>query len=394
VKWDCICLPKDQGGLGVKNLALFKLTLLGKWKRRFLTESEAVWAELLRFRYGHLPAQLLNSNALSYNVKSSLWWRDIIGLEKGSNDKWFMSNIGRCVENGKNIGFWKFKWFGDQPFSLLFPDLFAKESYKEALISERMQGGGNVLAWSWNWSEQLTPSEAHQLEYLKELLLGFSLNSNSDDMWRWKSGTMGFFSVRSCYSLLLASRPVEEVDENILAAIKILWRNDVPSKVLVFGWRLLLDRLPTRSALNHRGILLNSFDLTCVFCSLNLEDSSHLFFSCQFVKRIWAAISSWIGKDIPTGEVGCNNFMWFGELVRLKKTGGRVNHLIWLAVTWNIWKHRNQVIFEGANPDLIAIVNDIKSMSWFWFSNQYGRKFRSTMLQWCLDHLGCINSNF
>jgi hypothetical protein len=277
---------------------------------------------------------------------------------------------------------------------LLFPDLFAKESYKEAMISERMQGGGNALAWSWNWSEQLSPSEVHQLEYLKELLLGFSLNSNSDDRWRWKFETMGFFSVRSCYSLLLASRPVEEVDENILAAIKILWRNDVPSKILVFGWRLLLDRLPTRSALNHRGILLNSLDLTCVFCSLYLEDSNHLFFSCQFVKRIWAAISSWIGNDIPTEVVGWNNFMRFGELLRLNKAGRRVNHLIWLAITWNIWKHRNQVIFQGANPDLIAIVNDIKSISWFWFSNRYGRNSKSTMLQWCLDPLGCINNNF
>jgi hypothetical protein len=125
-----------------------------------------------------------------------------------------------------------------------------------------------------------------------------------------------------------------------------------------------------------------------------LEDSNHLFFSCQFVKRIWAAISSWIGNDIPTEVVGWNNFMRFGELLRLNKAGRRVNHLIWLAITWNIWKHRNQVIFQGANPDLIAIVNDIKSISWFWFSNRYGRNSKSTMLQWCLDPLGCINSNF
>jgi hypothetical protein len=52
------------------------------------------------------------------------------------------------------------------------------------------------------------------------------------------------------------------------------------------------------------------------------------------------------------------------------------------------------VIFQGANPDLNAIVNDIKLVSWFWFSNRYGRNFRSTMLHWCLDPLGCINSNF
>jgi hypothetical protein len=83
VTWDQICLPKEQGGLGVKNLALFNKALLGKWKWRILTEGEAVWADLLRLRYGHLPTNLLAGNTLSYTVKSSLWWRDIIGLDRG-----------------------------------------------------------------------------------------------------------------------------------------------------------------------------------------------------------------------------------------------------------------------------------------------------------------------
>jgi hypothetical protein len=63
------------------------------------------------------------------------------------------------------------------------------------------------------------------------------------------------------------SQATEEIDVNVLAAIKKLWKIDIPSKVLVFGWRLLLARLPTRSALNHRGILLHPRDLSYVFCS-------------------------------------------------------------------------------------------------------------------------------
>jgi hypothetical protein len=96
-----------------------------------------------------------------------------------------------------------------------------------------------------------------------------------------------------------------------------------------------------------------------------VEDSSHLFFPCHFSKRIWAAIASWVGKDIPTGADGWNHFLLFGELVRLKKDGGRVSRLIWLATTWGIWKHRNHVIFQGANPDIKTLVNEIKYISWF-----------------------------
>ena len=84
--------------------------------------------------------------------------------------------------------------------------------------------------------------------------------------------------------------------------------------------------------------------------------------------------------------------MLFGELVNLKKEGGRVSRLIWLATMWSIWKHRNNVIFKGVNPDATTLVNEIKTTSWLWFSNRYGRNTSPSFLHWCLDPLGCINS--
>ncbi|KAK2445049.1 hypothetical protein QL285_016023 [Trifolium repens] len=294
VSWDQICLPKERGGLGVNNLSLFNYALLGKWKWRLLTEGDAVWAELLRFRYGHLPTQLLAGNASAYNIKSSLWWRDIVGIARGISENWFMSNIGCCVGEGKNVGFWKFQWFGDQPFNMLFPELFAKETFKDVLIVERMQGNGSNRVWNWNWQHPLTNSEAQQLTALQELLIGFTINQDSEDRWKWKDGSMGLFSVKSCYSRLNEVRPIEELDTNVKAAITKLWKIDAPSKALVLGWRLLLDRLLTRSALHRRGILHNSNDLLCVFCSLHDEDSSHLFLTCQFSKGLWNEIANWI----------------------------------------------------------------------------------------------------
>jgi hypothetical protein len=319
IKWDQICLSKAQGGLGVKNLTLFNKALLCKWKWRFLTEDEAIWVDLLRFRYGHLPSILLTGNVSSNNVKSSLWWRDIIRLERENDESWFMPNIGCSVGDGKNIGFWRFKWYGVQSFSDLFPDLFAKEAVKDVMISERLKYDGTALSWSWQWLQHLTPSEVHNLEELKELLAGFSLTSDCPDRWRWKPDSMGFFSVRSCYSILNASQPAIALDGNVLISVNKRWKVDVPSKALVFGWRFLLDKLPTRSALNHRGIMTNPLDLHCIFCSLSEEDYDHLFFSCPFSKEIWAAISRWLGKNILTGVDRWTHFLRFGELIRLKK---------------------------------------------------------------------------
>ena len=32
VKWENVCLPKEKGGLGVKDLRKFNTALLGKWR--------------------------------------------------------------------------------------------------------------------------------------------------------------------------------------------------------------------------------------------------------------------------------------------------------------------------------------------------------------------------
>lgn len=51
VSWEKVCLPKHKGGLGVKNLELFNISLLSKWRWRCLVDKTAVWYKLLHFKY-------------------------------------------------------------------------------------------------------------------------------------------------------------------------------------------------------------------------------------------------------------------------------------------------------------------------------------------------------
>jgi hypothetical protein len=58
-KWNIICRPKDQGGLGVEVLELKNKCLPSKWLYKLQTE-EGVWQQLLRNKYLHsksLPEQ-------------------------------------------------------------------------------------------------------------------------------------------------------------------------------------------------------------------------------------------------------------------------------------------------------------------------------------------------
>ncbi|GAU22230.1 hypothetical protein TSUD_227660 [Trifolium subterraneum] len=325
--WDQICLPKELGGLGVKNLDLFNVALLNKWKWRFLTDNDALWADLLRFRYGHLPTLVIGGSPIPLGAKYSTWWKDIMSSGREAESDGFQTNVRAVVGNGNNIGFWKFKWFGNQPFNELFPNLFAKETHLNVMIAERLGGNGVSYMSSWQWVDRLSTEEANQMKELSEPLVGFSLHPFNSDRWRWIQESSGIFSVKSYYNVLIENSHMEELDINVLTAIRQLCRNDVPSKVLFFGWRLLLERPPTRVALNHRGILLNQQDLSCIFCSLIHEDCSHLFFQCPFSKSVWEAVCTWVEKGYPTWAEGWNHFRLFGDMVKLRDCD-RIRHLI------------------------------------------------------------------
>jgi hypothetical protein len=70
-----------------------------------------------------LPSRLLNGVQVVIDTKDSIWWMDVLGIGRGVEVDWFKSNVSHCVDNGYNIGCWKFKLFGNQPFNELFSNL-------------------------------------------------------------------------------------------------------------------------------------------------------------------------------------------------------------------------------------------------------------------------------
>jgi hypothetical protein len=49
-KWNIICLPKDQGGLGIQDFKLKNIALLSKWLFKLLA-FDGLWQQILRNKY-------------------------------------------------------------------------------------------------------------------------------------------------------------------------------------------------------------------------------------------------------------------------------------------------------------------------------------------------------
>lgn len=150
-------------------------------------------------------------------------------------------------------------------------------------------------SFSWSWRRLLFAWEEETLQELIMLLHLARMDTSSPDLWFWKPIGGASFSVASAYQLLLNLCYEISYDDSVESWATNFWKSLVPSKILVFAWRLLQDHLPTYQELCERGIQLVPLGQCCVFCRNDEESYNHLFFLCPLTKRIWYVVMGWLG---------------------------------------------------------------------------------------------------
>jgi hypothetical protein len=148
VKWDDICKPKKEAGLGIRDLRLMNLSLLAKWRWKLLSHEKEVWKDVIKAKYGADNVGVGNLGELQVSRSASLWWRDICSLDLNTN--WFGEALERCVRNGAFTLFWSAKWIGNSPLKERFPRIFSISNQQLATISSMgigsmVCGGGSLL---------------------------------------------------------------------------------------------------------------------------------------------------------------------------------------------------------------------------------------------------------
>ena len=94
-KWEIICRPKDQGGLGVEVLELKNKCLISKWLFKLLNE-EGVWQELIHNKY--LYSKTLSQ--VTAKPMDSPFWKSLMKTKED-----FFTRGSFTIGNGMNTKF-------------------------------------------------------------------------------------------------------------------------------------------------------------------------------------------------------------------------------------------------------------------------------------------------
>lgn len=152
------------------------------------------------------------------------------------------------------VPFWSAIWCENLRIASSFPDLFNLSNLKDGLVINMGHWHNNV----WTWDDFRI--SGYDLNYVRSrvanlmaLVDGFYPNQAEKDEILWCNGDDAVYTTRAGYNRLKESINQEILELDQINAFRFLWGIQVPAKIKVFVWRLLLNRCAAKDQLKKRG---------------------------------------------------------------------------------------------------------------------------------------------
>ncbi|KAJ4715617.1 Ribonuclease H [Melia azedarach] len=319
VSWENFCLPRLEGGLGLRRLDTLNASCLLKslWDIHTGCSVSDIYLQSRYFKVG---------NKRNYSC-SSLW----SGFNSVLNH--FSKGSSWLIGDGARINLWHDSWLDKAILPCFGQQVFATK------LSSVIKNG--------KWQFPILFFKA--FPHLKESIMNLTLPIISGpDRLVWKSSRDGTLMLKDCYNYLRTRRDTQPW-------LSPLWKHFVPPRFAILTWKALQGRLPVDDILQTRGIYMVS---SCSFCLSDLESNNHLFATCSFTKSLWLWTSSKFRINFPSCSTVSALWGWIIE----KNFSPQLRNL-WFTtacfVFHSIWRARNRLRYDNMKPSLRYIHTDI-----------------------------------
>lgn len=319
VSWKDCCLPKREGGLGLRDFSTWNKTMNLKLVWLLYSSSGSLWVAWLK----------------RHKLHSSVFW----SVEERQGDSWtwrlmlrlrplakrFISCI---IADGRNASYWFDSWCPIGPLMDILGEngpMRTGIGY-QATVSQACDGNG--------WFLPSHRTRHPSLALLRTTLLRITPPTDlaGSDVYFWGLGTSKKIRFNS-KTTWEGIRPSGEIKQ----WFKAVWfTGSVPKHSFTF-WVANLNRLPVRSRMASWGIQL---DPTCCLCNQFEETRDHLFLQCEYTVQIWRRVLLRLGLP-PAVFNDWNSLITFMLTKPLTGMSSMLRKLAIQAVIFYVWKERN-----------------------------------------------------
>ncbi|XP_030540728.2 uncharacterized protein LOC115748390 [Rhodamnia argentea] len=310
-----ICLPKDEGGLGIRRLVDYNKAMTLKHIWTLFTDKESLWCKWIHSTF----PKNTNFWVATKPTFCSWTWKKILDLRVD-----FSSQFRWKLRNGRTTAFWYDWWHDKGPLFGLFS---SRDIYRSRIPHEATVRSFYDSDWP--------PSDS------RNTILGWaepapSFNDNGDDILTWQAHPSGTFSVASAWDFI-------ESKGRAAPWHSFVWDRDITPRHAFLMWLVTLNRIPTRTLLiQNRRIT----DGTCAFCRRRPDSVDHLFFGCSVTGSLalfWAAKCRLTWRNRPWQE----HIRWAMTYIGGRSFSHRLAGFSHGALCHLIWTKRNDILFRS-----------------------------------------------
>ncbi|KAL2246939.1 UNVERIFIED_CONTAM: hypothetical protein Sindi_2546200 [Sesamum indicum] len=329
VAWKDICRPKEEGGLGFKDINTLNHALTTKKLCDVIRcDRTSIWVEwLYQGRLQHTSIWTIRDHGGSWG------WRKILRLRM-----FLRTMVDYRIGDGRNFFLWQDPWHHLGPLCDTFPRGSRLLGLDE---SSRLSTVIHEGVWQW---PLITDIECLEITHALPTIFG----REDRIIWRFENDRP---TTQAIYELFDPPGPKVGWSSLLSGSLKI------PRHKFIL-WLAIQGKLATTDKpwLAHLG--------PCVLCNEGLtETHAHLFFQCRFSRRCLMEIRRTIRFLWPNREWK-DDITWASQRWRGKHIINMSYRALLAACVYHIWKERNLRRFDHTErtPTTIAllIIEDIR----------------------------------
>ena len=316
VNWKQACSPKKYGGLGIKNIECFSRALRLRW-------------EWYRWEERDRP------------------WKGTDTPCDGVDKQLFSSCTTISLGDGSLASFWRDRWLNGEAPMVLAPAVFKLACFKKVLVKQGMHNA----KWMQGLNRISNAEELRQFVQRWNKVQGTTLSTEKDTILLNLTAN-GSYSACSAYEAQFFSR----IERPRLARV---WTSKMEGKVKFYLWLLLQNRNWTADRLQARGGPHNE---RCKLCDQEPETANHIALLYSFAKEVWFQFRDSHNAMFAVADEAQTVGEWWERLCSAggSKEQNRLNMTVAAYTVWNLWKERNQRVFDHKALQESAILQLIK----------------------------------